>query len=125
MFLTSVKITETKPCLGKPGLFSCMAEADVDVTEVLPYMNTILERPNYHPSVKSLRFNEDGIDFGLMGNRVHLSGFENLTQAYELFDWLKDLINDTYERKDEITPNYRAILKNSDKRVDHCYKRFK
>lgn len=37
----------------------------------------------------------------------------NLTDAWRILDWIKDLINDTYARRDEILPNYERRVQTS------------
>jgi ArsR family metal-binding transcriptional regulator len=34
--------------------------------------------------------------------------FANITELYEILDWVKDLINDTYESRSDIEPSYKA-----------------
>ena len=106
MFLESIKIIETSPCLADSELFKAVTRASVDLTEILPYLNSILEKPNYQSNSNSLMFKKGIIGFTLREDKIAVTKFANLTEAHELLDWVKDLINTTYERKSEITPNY-------------------
>jgi ArsR family metal-binding transcriptional regulator len=106
MFLEFIKIVETSPCLADTELFKAVTRASVDLTEILPYLNSILEKPNYQTSSNSLVFKKGIIGFTLKEDKIAMTRFVNLTEAHELLDWVKDLINDTYERKSEITPNH-------------------
>lgn len=108
MFLESIKIVETSPCLADTELFKATTRASVDLTEVLPYLNGILERPNYQTSSNSLVFKKGIVGFTLREDKIAMTRFVNLTEAHELLDWVKDLINDTYERRSEIIPNYKG-----------------
>jgi ArsR family metal-binding transcriptional regulator len=108
MFLETIKIIETMPCLADKELFKATARASADLTEILPYLNSILEKPKYKPSSNSLVFKKGSSQMTVKDDIIALTKFTNLTQAYELLDWLKDLINDAYESKDEIEPNYEA-----------------
>ena len=109
MFLESIKIIETMPCLADKELFKATARASVDLTEILPYLNSILEKPKYKPSSNSLVFKNGNSEITLREDIIALTKFANLTQAYELLDWLKELINDAYESREEIEPNYEAV----------------
>jgi len=108
MFLESIKIIETSPCLADSELFKAITRSSVDLTEILPYLNSILEKPNYQTSSNSLMFKKGIIGFTLREDKIAITRFANLTEAHELLDWVKDLINDTYKRKSEITPNYKG-----------------
>ena len=111
MFLKSIKIIETTPCLAEKELFKVIARASVDLTEILPFLNGFLPKPNYQASSNSLVFKKGNVGFTLKDDKIAMTKLVNLTEAYELLDLVKDLINDTYERKSEITPNYNSLKK--------------
>jgi ArsR family metal-binding transcriptional regulator len=53
-------------------------------------------------------FKKGMIEFTLQEDKIGMTRFTNLTEAHELLDWMKDLINDIYESKSELTPNYNS-----------------
>jgi len=106
MFLESIKIIETSPCLAEKELFKAVTRASVTLTEILPYLNSILEKPNYLTNPPSLVFKKGIIGITIQEDKISLTRFANMTEAYEILDWVKDLINDAYESRDEITPNF-------------------
>ncbi len=108
MFLDSLKIIETGPCLADTELFKVVARSSADLTEILPYLNGILESPNYQAESNSLVFKKEMIGITLKDDKIGMTKVVNLTEAYEILDWIKDIINDTYESKSEITPNYNS-----------------
>lgn len=107
MFLESIKIIETSPCLADSELFKAVTRASVDLTEILPYLNGILEKPNYQSNSNSIMFKKGIIGFTLREDKIAITKFANLTEAHEFLDWVKDLINTTYDRKSEIAPSYK------------------
>ena len=109
MFLDSIKIIETSPCYADKELFKAIARASVSLTELLPYLNSVFEKPNYLMNPPSLVFKEGIVGITIQDDKVSLTRIVNITQAYEILDWLKDIINDTYESRDEITPNYAGL----------------
>ena len=109
MFLETIKIIETSPCLAERKLFKAVTRASVSLTEILPYLNSILEKPNYQLNPVSLAFNKGIIGITIQDDKISLTRFANITEAFEILDWLKDLINDTYESRDEIPPNYNGL----------------
>ena len=108
MFLNDIKVIETSPCLADERLFKALTKASASLTELLPYLNAIVDKPNYQPSSNSLMFKDGIVGFTLQENNINITRFANMTELYELLDWVKDLINDTYESRFEIEPNYKA-----------------
>ena len=108
MFLEEIKVIETSPCLADNGLFKGITMASVDLTEILPYLNAIVDKPNYQPNSNSLVFKSGIVGFTLQGFNINLTRFANMTELYEILDWIKDLINDAYESRHEIEPNHKA-----------------
>lgn len=106
MFLNTIKIIETSPCLAEKELFKAVSRASVSLTDLLPYLNSVLEKPDYQPASYSLVFKRGIIGITIQEDKISLTKFVNITQAYEILDWIKDLINDTYENRDAITPDY-------------------
>ncbi len=111
MFLESIKIIETSPCLAEKELFKAVTRASTSLTEILPYLNAVLEKPNYQTTPPSLVFKKGIIGITIQEDKISLTKFVNITEAYEILDWIKDLINDTYESRNEITPNYIGLKK--------------
>lgn len=108
MFLESIRVIETAPCLANKERFKVTARASVNLTEILPYLNAILDKPNYQESSNSLRFLNGINEITIQEDKIGIVRVANLTQAYELLDWVKDLVNDAYESRSEITPNYES-----------------
>jgi len=108
MFLEEIKVIETTPCLAEKHLFKGITRASVSLNEILPYLNAIVDKPNYQPDSNSLVFKDGIIGFTLQDRNINITRFANMTELYEILDWIKNLINDIYESRDEIEPNYKA-----------------
>jgi len=108
MFLKDITVIETSPCLAEKDLFKGITMASVDLTELLPYLNAVVEKPNYLPNSNSLLFKNGIIRFTLKGNNINVAKFANITELYELLDWVKELINTTYENRERIEPNHKG-----------------
>ena len=106
--MEDIKVIETSPCLADEKLFKGLTRASVSLTELLPYLNAIVDKPNYQPSSNSLMFKDGIIGFTLQDTSINITRFANMTELYEILDWVKALINDTYESRFEIEPNYKA-----------------
>jgi ArsR family metal-binding transcriptional regulator len=108
MFLEEIKVLETSPCLADETLFKGLTRASVSLNELLPYLNSMVEKANYQPNLNSLTFKKGKVGFTLQDTSINLTRFANMTELYELLDWVKILINDTYTYRADITPNYKA-----------------
>lgn len=108
MFLDEIKVIETSPCLADEKLFKAKTQIPVSLTELLPYLNAIVEKPDYQPDLRSLIIKKGIIKFTLQDTSINITRFANITELYELLDWIKALINDTYERRSEIKPSHKV-----------------
>lgn len=106
MFVESIKVVETSPCLADEEKFKALTVASAELSEILPYLNRELEDAYYRPQGNTLTFKKGIVGITLMNNQVNVTKFLNNTELYELLDWIKDFINDVYQRKDSIEPDY-------------------
>ncbi len=107
MFLESIKIVETSPCIAEEGMFKAITRAPVCFDELLPYLNAVVEKPNYQPNANSLMFKRGKVGFTIKGSEINITKFVNNTELHEILDWIKDLISDIYDSKDDIEPNFK------------------
>ena len=106
MLLHSYKITRTLPCLADPEKIRIIAELSNEIHEVFPYLNAILKGCIYNHPALTLTIKKDGKLFTLHFRHITLAKIEDENEAEEILKWLKDLINETYEKRDQIEPNY-------------------
>jgi len=106
MLLSSYKITRTLPCLADPEKIRVIAEISDEIHEVFPFLNAILKGCIYNHPALTLTIKKDGKLFTLHTHHITLAKIENGKEAEEILKWLKDLINETYEKRDKIEPNY-------------------
>ncbi len=106
MVLHSYKITRILPCIADPEKIRVIAEVSDEIHEVFPYLNAIIKGCIYnHPALTLTIRNEDKL-ITLHANHITMTLIEDEKEANEILEWLKDLINETYQRKDQIEPNY-------------------
>jgi ArsR family metal-binding transcriptional regulator len=106
MLLNSYKITRTLPCLADPEKIRVIAEISDEIHEVFPYLNTILKGCIYNHPALTLTIKKDGKLLTLHAHHITLAKIEDEKEAEEILAWLRDLINGTYEKRDQIEPNY-------------------
>ena len=106
MLLHSYKITRTLPCLADPEKIRVIADVSGEIHEVFPYLNATLKGCIYNHPANTLTIKKDGKMFTLHAHHITLAKIEDEKEAEEILGWLRDLINETYERRDQIEPNY-------------------
>ena len=106
MLLNSYKIARVLPCLADPEKIRIIAELSNEIHEVFPYLNAILKGCIYNHPALTLTIKKDGKLFTLHFRHITLAKIEDENEAEEILKWLKDLINETYEKRDQIEPNY-------------------
>lgn len=106
MLLNSYKITHILPCLADPEKIRVIAELSDEIHEVFPYLNAVLKGCIYNHSFLTLTIRKEEKLITLHVKHITMTLIENEKEAHEILSWLKDLINETYQKKDQIEPNY-------------------
>jgi len=106
MLLNSYKITRVLPCLADPEKIRVIAEISDEIHEVFPYLNATLKGCIYNHPALTLTIKKDGKLFTLHAYHITLAKIEDEKEAEEILGWLKNLINETYEKRDRIEPNF-------------------
>jgi ArsR family metal-binding transcriptional regulator len=106
MLVEALEITVVLPCLADPSKIRFHARAPADLTPVLPYLNAIIAKAIYNPTAHSLTLYRDYRIICLQGSLITGAKADDTEDARSILDWLKRLINDTWERRSEITPSY-------------------
>jgi ArsR family metal-binding transcriptional regulator len=106
MLLDSYKITRVLPCLADPEKIRVIAEISGEIHEAFPYLNATLKGCIYNHPALTLTIKKDGKLLTLHARHITLAKIEDEKEAEEILGWLKDLINETYAKRDRIEPNY-------------------
>jgi ArsR family metal-binding transcriptional regulator len=108
MLLNSYKISRILPCIADPEKIRVIAEVSGEIHEVFPYLNAIIKGCIYnHPALTLTIRNEEKL-ITLHANHITMTLIEDEKEAHEVLHWLKDLINETYQKRDQIEPNYSS-----------------
>ena len=106
MLLNSYKITRILPCIADPEKIRVIAEVSDEIHEVFPYLNAVLKGCIYnHPALTLTIRNEEKL-ITLHAKHVTMTLIEDEKEAQQILDGIKDLINETYQKKGQIEPNY-------------------
>ena len=108
MLLTEYKFQLFAPkCNPSAEYVNCLAALRDDIREVFPYLNATLKACQYNPDAPFLRLRHEGHVVALRPRQAAVSKLADADEARRVLDWVKDLINETWERREQITPSYR------------------
>lgn len=109
MLLTSYTLRiEFPPCDFSAQTVNAIAELSDDISEVLPYLNAIIQGCTYFSEAGILRFSREGKVINLYPSLIAVAKLKDKQEAQQVIESLKELINDTWNRRGEITPSYEG-----------------
>ncbi len=102
MFLDSIALTRTLPCLAEPGKIIVIGKPNRSLDEVLPYLATLPGVIAYNPAAHTLTFRRPAGFMTLYADRVYITQVRNTNEGLDLLAALKDAINATWEHRAEL-----------------------
>ena len=96
----------TPPCEPVAERFSAVARLTVDISQVLPYLNATLRGAVYYPEAQALTWKKGGHNIAFHAFEIATSNVEDRDGAVRELDSLIDLVNRTWARREQITPNF-------------------
>jgi ArsR family metal-binding transcriptional regulator len=94
----------TPPCDPGAERFAAKARLMADISEVLPYLNATLRGALYLPEARALTWKKGGHNIAFHDYEIATSNVEDRDGAEKELRGLIDLVNRTWERRAEITP---------------------
>lgn len=106
MLLTgySLEIFRSK-CQASAQGFHCYAHLESDVSAVLPYLNTALGGFVYTADPPSLMLKNYGKLITIHSRKIAVNALRDPEEAEKIVAWLQREINETWERREQITPS--------------------
>jgi len=107
MLLREYKITKVGRSFCNPEWIAVRAELSNDISEVFPYLNAVLKNAVYTPKVPSLNFKMEAGLISLAPQEMSVGQVLREEDALKVLDYLKGLINDTWQRRKSIAPMFK------------------
>lgn len=79
---------------------------DVDLTDVLPYLNAALPGARYTPTVPALIWMFEDHQIGILSDRIVVDHIHEDEDPSSLFEQIAQIINDTWSRRGDIEPRH-------------------
>jgi ArsR family metal-binding transcriptional regulator len=95
----------TPPCDPGAERYAARAHLMLDILEVLPYLNATLRGALYLPTAHALTWKKGGHNIAFHAHEIATSNVEDRDAAEIELKGLVDLVNHTWERRAEITPD--------------------
>ena len=89
----------------------CFAHLDQDISEALPYLNTVLCGFEYVRDPPSVTFRTQGKLITVHGRKIAINALKDESEAKKIVEWIKREINETWNRRHEIKPRFETAAK--------------
>ena len=89
----------------------CLAHLESDISEVLPYLNTVLGGSTYIQDPPSVTFKVYGKLITVHSQKIAINALKDEKEADKILHWLKQEINNAWERREQIKPSFQGISK--------------
>ena len=99
----------TPPCHPGAERLTAVAHLPIDICEVLAYLNATLNGAVLTAAGHSLLWKQDGHSVAFHSDRIAVGNMEDREAAIKELDAMIALVNHTWERRGEITPNHEAF----------------
>ncbi len=105
MFVEYITLDHTRPCLAEPGKIIVVGTPSRPIDAVLPLLNAML--PNvisYNPRASALVLRRKPGFLTLLADRIYITQVKDADEGVELLSATRDLLNQTWEQRETITP---------------------
>ena len=112
MLIEGYELELSEPgCAPGTSVYSAKARIENDVSEVMPYLNAVLDRPLYGENNQFIVWGEGDRRYALRPHELEVNMILDRKQAREVLDKTVAEINEIWERRSELTPDYSKKTK--------------
>lgn len=98
-------LSECNPSSQKVNAIADLSE---DISQVPPYLNTVLKGLQYHHEDKFLTVKRKGHVITFWPRQIAITKLEDEKEATAVMDELKQIVNEAFANKDHIEPSYTS-----------------
>ncbi len=112
MLLSSYTKECVRPeCRPESESVHMIAHLDQDISEVIPYLNAALGGFQYIKDPPSVSFKLHGKLIAVYSRKIWVNALTDQAEGEKIVEWLREEINDTWERRGEIHPRFESAPK--------------
>ncbi|MTI66502.1 MAG: Fe-S cluster protein [Firmicutes bacterium] len=111
MYLEDIFITYMQSCIADDNKIRFKADFTNDIAKIFPYLNGKLKDAIYNKKIPAITIRKEFRIITLYNSHMAVQKALDETDAHEIIDYIKDLINKTYNEKEEIEPLYEMRSK--------------
>jgi ArsR family metal-binding transcriptional regulator len=107
MFVEYITLDHTRPCIAEPGKMVIVGKPSCSIDAIFPLLNALL--PNvisYNPRASALVLRRKPGFITLLADILFITQVKDADEGLVLLDALRDVLNQTWERRDEIEPRH-------------------
>lgn len=87
----------------------CFAHLKQDVSDAIPYLNSVLGGFEYLSDPPAVTFKSHGKLITVHGKKIAVNALKSADEAEKIVEWLKNETNTAWEQKAEIEPCYTGM----------------
>lgn len=105
MYLEQVELKFIEPCTTAGNKIKIIADLSRDVSDIFPYLNSHIKSSMYNKRAVTFTFKVGQKLITLFPNRLTITKLLNETDAYEMMDYVQNLVNEVDENRANIEPS--------------------
>ena len=98
-------------CRPEAEAVHCIAHLDQDISEVMPYLNAVLGGFQYIKDPPCVSFRVHGKLIAVHPRKICVNALRDEAEGEKIIEWLKQEINEAWERRNEIQPQFEGAPK--------------
>lgn len=102
MFLDTITLVKTLPCLAEPGRIIVIGDPSQPLTDVIPYLATLPDVIVYNPVTCTVTFRRQHGFMTLYSDKVCITQVKDVEEGLELLKALTAAINATWSHRAEL-----------------------
>jgi len=111
VFLKRILLQKVEMCIADPDKIRIFADFSDDVSEILPYLNSKLPNASYNDDGPTLTFMRGPTLITIYGKKIAAAKVDDENGAVLLLEWIRDLVNETFENKDSIEASCKRTVR--------------
>jgi ArsR family metal-binding transcriptional regulator len=104
MYLETIYLTQTLPCLAEPGKIIVIGKPDQPLDRVLPYLANLPGVLAYNPETLTLTFRRPCGFLTIYPDKVYITQIANEQEGRQVLNDLVDAINAVWEHRSSLLP---------------------